>query len=138
MRSARLAPLLALVLLAGGLTGCTSFPTTNAVCVPRLVITPAVAHAGQTVEVATSHACDLQPPKPGWDVVVHPSDRTSPRAEVHVMPGEDGSFTASLTLPADMPAGSAVATIANYWDVAPCDDHASCAASAATFTVAGG
>lgn len=131
------APLASVVLLlaVGALGACASLPPAS-VCVPELRIEPQTAHPGDTVTVATEHACPRAVPE-GIDYEVHiqPDDATSPRATASVSPESDGSFEVTITVPPDMPPGRAIAWISNFWDYAECPDNASCASAEGYFEV---
>ena len=130
----------ALVIAAAGLTGCTgSGPISVPQCLPpRLEVAPRVVAPGAQLTVSSaSTSCDL-----GYEAghtytltVVVPR-HSSPETVVPV--ATNGRFTATVTVPADFPAGDAAVVVhgSPYDD---CDDGGggggSCAGYAGYFTI---
>lgn len=127
---------LALVCALGTITGCvtSSGGDGRGGCVPRMTVSPEIAHAGDTVTLSSSDVCAVQVPDRGWEVTAkQPLERG--RA-VTVQSGDalDGSWAASVTLPADFPSGEVSFGIDN-WDYSTCPYDASCAGPFGSFRV---
>jgi len=114
--------LLAAPLTLTALVGCS---TPKPVCVPRITVTPSEAHAGDTATVESPDVCEVTVPRDGWRVNISPTGDRGPSTTVTTSEAFDGSFSAEVTLPDDIPAGDASAGVEN-WDYSTCDDAASC------------
>ena len=124
-----------LVLVAGVLTGCASSGGAGGGgCVPRMTVSPRVAHPGDTVTLATRDVCDVSVPEGGWQVDAFPTGEDTPHVSVRTHEPLDGSWSVSVTLPADFRAGDAAFGIEN-WDYSTCPDDASCAGPFGYFRV---
>lgn len=117
-----------------GLTALVGCSASEPVCVPRLTVTPSQAHAGDTLTIESSDVCEVTVPRDGWRVVVSPTENRGPETAVTTLEAFDGSFSATVTLPDDIPEGDASAGVEN-WDYSTCDDTASCAGPYSGFTV---
>jgi hypothetical protein len=81
------------------------------------------------VVVSSDTPCPGTPPADGWTVRIQPGDAAAGayRADATAVPADDGTFSVAMTVPAGMPPGNALVSIADYYDHVPCDDHGSCA-----------
>jgi hypothetical protein len=123
--------LLAIPLTLTALVGCSA---PKPVCVPRITVTPGEAHAGDTVTVESPDVCEVTVPRDGWRVVISPTGDRGPSTTVTTTEAFDGSFSAEVTLPDDIPAGAALAGVEN-WDYSTCDDSASCVGPYGALTI---
>ena len=72
-----------LVLVAGVLTGCASSGGAGGGgCVPRMTVSPRVAHPGATVTLAARDVCDVSVPEGGWQVDAFPTGEDTPHVSV--------------------------------------------------------
>lgn len=128
----------ALVLAVAGMTmsGCYLSPPPPAGCVPRIEVTPAVASPGDTITLESDTSCDDLPPDGGWIVTAAHVGSTAVLAQTTSDEQFDGSFVATLVLPADFPNGQASAGISN-WDYSFCEGSGSgsCASATGDFVV---
>jgi len=127
---------LALVCGVGALAGCaTSSGGDRGGCVPVMTVSPRVAHPGDTVTLSSSDVCAVMVPEGGWKVAARQPLEDGRAVTVRSDDALDGSWAASVTLPADFPTGEVSFGLEN-WDYSTCPDGASCAGPFGSFRVA--
>lgn len=128
----------ALVLTVAAMTmsGCYMSPPPPAGCVPRITISPAVASPGDTITLESDTSCDDPLPDGGWIVTAAHTGSAVVLTQTTSDDQFDGSFAATLVLPADFPHGQAYAGIEN-WDYSFCEGagSGSCASATGEFMV---